>query len=291
MRRYFIVAICLCIWQSVLCQSSFWALPDKKLMMGSCDLRYGEVIDTVRLEVAYTCRMPNEDSVSCEIALLQIGYRFTKFYGYNRWKADSIYTETYSNLSYAANMEQKASQAQCLSYEIFRNRESHTQWNIHRLPFQHNHVMQYVESIPELDWVISDHTCVIEGYECYEAKTHWGGRTWRVWFTPDIPVNEGPWKLSGLPGLILDAADTTGAFQFKLLRVEKLTKPIIRYSYKPKKVDKQQWLRYEKAVCQMPYVTLRASMNSEFYTYDPEKDEIVPLDETWTIPYNPIERE
>lgn len=73
--------------------------------MGSCDLRYGEVIDTVRLEVAYTCRMPNEDSVSCEIALLQIGYRFTKFYGYNRWKADSIYTETYSNLSYAANMK------------------------------------------------------------------------------------------------------------------------------------------------------------------------------------------
>ena len=92
-------------------------------------------------------------------------------------------------------------------------------------------------------------------------------------------------------GLILDAADTTGAFQFKLLRVEKLTKPIIRYSYKTKKVDKQQWLRYEKAVCQMPYVTLRASMNSEFYTYDPEKDEIVPLDETWTIPYNPIEWE
>lgn len=32
-------------------------------------------------------------------------------------------------------------------------------------------------------------------------------------------------------------------------------------------------------------------MNSEFYTYDPEKDEIVSLNETWTIPYNPIERE
>lgn len=32
-------------------------------------------------------------------------------------------------------------------------------------------------------------------------------------------------------------------------------------------------------------------MKCEFYTYDPEKDEIIPLDETRTIPYNLIELE
>jgi len=84
--------------------------------------------------------------------------------------------------------------------------------------------------------------------------------------------------------LILDAADTTGAFQFKLHRIAKIAKPIIRYSYKIKTVDKQQWHRYEKALYRTQYAILQASMKCEFHTYDPEKDEIIPLDETRTIP-------
>jgi GLPGLI family protein len=46
---------------------------------------------------------------------------------------------------------------------------------------------------------------MIENYTCVMAKGFVCGRNYTVWFTPDIPVSAGPWKLWGLPGLIVSA--------------------------------------------------------------------------------------
>ncbi len=52
------------------------------------------------------------------------------------------------------------------------------------------------------------------GYACRIAQGEYGGRTWIVKYAPEIPVPNGPWKLTGLPGLILDATDTEGIHHF-----------------------------------------------------------------------------
>ena len=59
-----------------------------------------------------------------------------------------------------------------------------------------------------MTWETGDSTKNILGYECIQAQTDYHGRHWTVWFTPEIPVHDGPWKFRGLPGLILEA--TTG---------------------------------------------------------------------------------
>ena len=71
----------------------------------------------------------------------------------------------------------------------------------------------YKEPIDEISWEIGDSTKNILGYECVIAEADYHGRHWTVWFTPEIPVSFGPWKLHGLPGLIL-SADTGDGFDF-----------------------------------------------------------------------------
>lgn len=74
---------------------------------------------------------------------------------------------------------------------------------------------KYSEPIEERSWTIKDDsTKNVLGYECIMATANYHGRYWTVWFTPEIPVDAGPWKLLGLPGLILEAVDSTGLHHF-----------------------------------------------------------------------------
>jgi hypothetical protein len=56
---------------------------------------------------------------------------------------------------------------------------------------------------------------------CQEATCHFKGRDYTAWFCPDLPVHIGPWKLNGLPGVIVDARDAKNDVIFKFDGVEK----------------------------------------------------------------------
>lgn len=77
----------------------------------------------------------------------------------------------------------------------------------------------YEEEIPQLEWQLTDGDTVICDYSCQRATTTLRGRKWEVWYTTDIPIAEGPWKLTGLPGLILKAKDADGHFCFSAVEI------------------------------------------------------------------------
>lgn len=56
----------------------------------------------------------------------------------------------------------------------------------------------------------------MSGYLCHKAVGKYGGRTWTAWYTEDIASAFGPWKLRGLPGLIVKAEDNEGIHCFEL---------------------------------------------------------------------------
>ena len=99
-----------------------------------------------------------------------------------------------------------------------------------KLTFATYHVdwFKYSEPIPALQWKIEGKDSVIAGYHCQAATTSLRGRRWRAWFTLDIPVSDGPWKLCGLPGLILRATDEQGYFDFDCTGVASIEIPPIR---------------------------------------------------------------
>lgn len=72
----------------------------------------------------------------------------------------------------------------------------------------------YSEPINEMSWTIAeDSTATVIGYDCVMAECDYHGRHWKAWFSPEVAVPFGPWKLRGLPGLILKA-EADGDFSF-----------------------------------------------------------------------------
>ena len=71
-----------------------------------------------------------------------------------------------------------------------------------------------------ISWELLNETKNINSFSCQKAIGNFRGRTYTVWFTNDIPVSLGPWKLNGLPGLILEATDSLNQFQFFAEKIE-----------------------------------------------------------------------
>ena len=75
----------------------------------------------------------------------------------------------------------------------------------------------YEEDIEPQEWILGDSVRSILGYECRLAECDYRGRHWIAWYAPEIAVSEGPWKLGGLPGLILEAYDSRRHYVFTAL--------------------------------------------------------------------------
>lgn len=85
----------------------------------------------------------------------------------------------------------------------------------------------YTEPLGEIQWEISDSTKSVLSYDCIKATANYHGRNWTAWFAPDIPLQEGPWKLTGLPGLILEASESTGQHSFEATGLEATNQEIV----------------------------------------------------------------
>lgn len=79
------------------------------------------------------------------------------------------------------------------------------------------------ENITPIDWSLTDNTKNIADYTCYEAIGVFRGRTYSAWFTLDIPVSAGPFKFTGLPGLILEISDQDKEFSWHCKSIALLT--------------------------------------------------------------------
>jgi len=71
------------------------------------------------------------------------------------------------------------------------------------------------------EWKLLDDVKVILGYSCKKASILFGGREWVAWYSPEIPFQDGPYKFSGLPGLILEASLTDRDYIFTAVGIEK----------------------------------------------------------------------
>ena len=109
--------------------------------------------------------------------------------------------------------------------------------------FGHDYLMTEQQELPQ--WTIRKEKKTVAGYDCQQATATFKSRTWIAWFTPDIPVSDGPWKLWGLPGLILEAQDEENQYRFSCIEINNVSgnAPIAIPKQKYIKCAKEEFLK------------------------------------------------
>ena len=78
----------------------------------------------------------------------------------------------------------------------------------------------YTEKIQYPNWHLIEEQQIINGLQCQKATCYFGGRNYTAWFTNEIPISTGPWKLHGLPGAIVRVYDSQEYFTYELIKNE-----------------------------------------------------------------------
>lgn len=218
--------------------------------------------------------------------ITQIGSHWIKSYGQTQWRVNQNRT------LYDAGKDQIAYpdlQDLVIDFTIYRNRITDTLINHQTLPFLENRAIIYYEPKPSMAWNLTSDVKNIAGYACHRATTRFRGRDWTVWFTPEIPVDCGLWKFNGLPGLILEAADSRKHYHFLVHEIAEANKAILFYKVPATFTNRIKWMKMAQKAYRQPVEFYKKKVC--FYFVNPETMDMSLLDDTWNIPYNPIELE
>lgn len=139
------------------------------------------------------------------------------------------------------------------------------------------------EKRPKLEWQLLEETTEILGYNCLKATTTFGGRSWEVWYTIEIPVAAAPWKLSGLPGAVLQASDTEGHYSWKAAEITQEQVPIVRINAGEIKLSRKKHKQYIRQFYAAPHAMYS---HEKIYVLGPDAKAV---DESFSYAYNPIE--
>ena len=170
------------------------------------------LVEIVYKRVKVTDTLHIDTDYETDFLTLRAGKSISAFYSAKKKSNDSIMER---NFDYVASMlkdNKTFSEYSGLEKEVIYKNYPAGKVTVHSRYSLSNWV--YEEEWEKPIWEITDSTATIGGYECLLATSEYRGRRWFAWFTPEIPIQEGPWKLCGLPGLILEACDARKHYHF-----------------------------------------------------------------------------
>lgn len=176
-----------------------------------------QIVDSTKFrasyEYSYITNPQQSEYAKKDLMYLDIGEKTTKFYSRYNQIRDSVMLEgIQQGLSPYDILEKNRSLkkgVKSVVYKLMTDKKIYVTEGL-----VNNYCYEEKLSIP--NWKVSQKKKEISGYHCNEATTNYLGRKWTAFFTNEIPLNHGPWKLWGLPGLIVEAFDEDEYFHFLL---------------------------------------------------------------------------
>lgn len=231
-----------------------------------------------------TCSL--KDNISSDNMLLQIGRdRLSKFSSYKNLTVDSIIIRSTSEQIADAAIEGKLSTGEFMT--IYKNypagKLTHTEkicqdW------------FRYEEDMPAFEWELTDSVTNVLGYECHSAKCKFRGREWTVFYSEDIPLSDGPWKLHGLPGLIMKASDEKGHYTFECIGIKsKADRPITIYKVPFNNVKRKDYYDTKHRYEVNPYAYFEATTGGHITVTDEAGNPTLDAYDPIELPFEYIE--
>lgn len=198
-----------------------------------------------------------------DLFILQIGKNISKFYSYYSFQADSlrktpdgdkvwkdIFNKSLNDFNRHRDKTRFMSSfphARSATY-IYKNYPSGEMTVTDAI---RSDIFIYKDTLDAQNWTITDSLKTVLDYQCQMAECDFRGRRWTAWFTPDIPVSNGPWKLGALPGMIMEAYDRGKQYYFVTVGLEQVEdEPIlfsesVKQKVKHREISRRELLRAE----------------------------------------------
>ena len=160
---------------------------------------------------------------SKEEMLLQIGSKVSKYVSYVSFRTDSLVADDLkkkNNINLVEAAQSGRYKIGTNFINLFKNFPLNKFTIGNRIAYD-NYLYEENFIVPK--WKIEKENETILGYSCTKATTTFHGRNYIAWFTPDIPISEGPWKFTGLPGLIMKIYDDKKEKIFECIQVENVS--------------------------------------------------------------------
>lgn len=178
----------------------------------------------------------NQKDISKEIMILNVGKEKSYYYSLDKYISDSTINAESKKGLMVMPLPYKISE---MNIKDLNNKKVSFETKVGDSKYN-------VEQNVNLKWNLLNEFDEILNYKVQKATTEFGGRTWIAWFAKDIPIQDGPYKFYGLPGLILKIEDKTASHKFVLKGIKNIKSPF-EYPYR-KDESREAKLDYEAYV-------------------------------------------
>jgi len=185
----------------------------------------------------------NKNSRKTENMVLFAKKEKSLFLSYNQFLYDSAFASqsklgnTFGPpITFATNVKTS------FKYHIFKTGDLYITFD--KLDLITSPYFTYSEPACKLDWKILTDRKKIGSLNCQKATCNFGDREWIAWFSSEIPLNIGPYKFCGLPGLIIEISDSQQYWNFNFESFER--KDNVNYAFggeKAQKLEKKDFFK------------------------------------------------
>ena len=283
MKTKLIITIALSLCFKIMMSQSPLSIDDYKVL--------GESQYVIVYEMKYMSDTAKPDKIYRDEIVLEISGELSKSYSYKTYRYDSTYTV--SNRKGAHNYPSPKLSA--FPVDVIKRYKDKNMTIYQRTPDE-GPIFMYEEDMNLFEWKLTSDMKEILGMSCVKATCNFRGRNWISWFTMDIPLQDGPWKFNGLPGLILKVEDDKGEYVFDCVRIKNENRQIMLFDFFYQESSYEEVSSFMKD-CHKDINAYIRRVNPKNSMSIAKRDEVtgkvtfhkVGPDEVVPRPYNPIE--